>query len=235
MKNYIELVGKEIVFINEVIESYNKLLKKEVLTLNKAFDNFYLNLIKENEIYKDYKITNESSSNGYIIYSIQAEKAINNFFELTELGFNVNTSDKIDINHISLSKFFKEDSLTITFSIKEENVSITIKQEGEGVFALSTMNIDINNKVNVTNLMSEIPNNEKFKSAYYLINNLQKVESPEKIIDYLIIDKEIKEEDLNLYLLAFDFDFREAAKNPLKLNLEIKNKLLVNNRTIKTK
>lgn len=243
MKNYIELVGKEIYFIKKVTESYNSLLiRNKKITLEKIFDNFYFNLIKEDEVYKDFKITSEVSSKGntvgYLIYSpnsINTEKRINNFFELTRLVFNINKKNEIDISHISLSKFLKEDSLFIVFSIEKENINITIKQEDGAVFAMSTINVDINNKVNVTNFMLEIPENKKFKSAYYLINKLQNVENPEKIMDYLIIDKEIKEEDLNLYLLAFDFDFRDAANNPLKLNLEVKNKLLVNNRTVKIK
>lgn len=240
MKNYIELVGKEIVFINEVIESYNKLLKKEVLTLGNAFDNFYLNLIKENEEYKDYKITRSASDNGYMNnYMIYSSKSIKNEeikstdFKLSELEIGMTEENEVSVNHISLSKYIKEDSIMLTYSIKEKNITITVQQENS--FALSKISIGINNKFKITNLIDNMPENENFRSAYYIINNLQKVESPEKIIDYLLIDKEIKEEDLNLYLLAFDFDFRDAANNPLKLNLEIKNKLLVNNRTVKIK
>lgn len=242
MKNYIDLVGKEIVFINEVVESYNKLLKKEVLTLGNAFDNFYLNLIKENENYKNYKITRSASDNGYMNnYMIYSSKSIKNEeiksknFELSELEIVMTEENEVSIKHISLSKYIKEDSIMLTYSIKEKNINITITYEKENSFALSKISIDNNNKFKITNLIDEMPKSKNFRSAYYIINKLQEVENPENIIDYLLIDKEIKEEDLNLYLLAFDFDFRDAANNPLKLNLEIKNKLLVNNRTVKIK
>lgn len=242
MKNYIELVGKEIVFINEVVESYNKLSKKEALTLEYVFDNFYLNLIKENEDYKNYKITRSASDNGYMNnYMIYSSKAIkneeikSNDFELSELEIGLNDKNEVSVNHISLSKYIKADFMMITYSIKEKNINITITQEQENSFALSKISIDNNNKFKITNLIDEMPENENFRSAYYIINNLKKVENPEKIIDCLILDKEIKEEDLNLYVLAFDFDLKGIANNPLKLNLKIKEKLLLNNRTPKIK
>lgn len=251
MKNYLDLIEKKSDFISNFVKSYDNLIKtqktknnynnlinnhqkNQKINTKEVFNNFYLHLKKNDEAYNGYKISCEETDEkikkketNYII-NIPNFKYKNEAFEIVEMKFSLIKNETV-INSISLTKYLNKENIIINVDITKELIEIHIKSTNKKGFGLAKLSF-FNNKINKGELIEELPETGSFKECLSFFNRINDLGYREEVIDFLILNKDFTEEELNLYLIAYDLDLKKEFKSPLRVNFKEKNGMFIINK-----
>lgn len=241
MKNYIKEIEKNSFFINNFIHSYNTLIKnknrknnynkiiksKEVnkyLTSKDIINHFSIKM-KKDIIYNNYKILKDiKNKNSFII--IKENLKTEDFFEVVEINFNIRKGNTLEINNIKLAKELSEKNIIININIEREFIELYIRGVSNQIFGMAKLSF-FNNKVDKGEILDDIEKISNFKELLKFFNEINNIGYKEEIIDFLILNKNFTKEELELYLIAYDLDFKKELENPLRVKFKENNKMLI--------
>lgn len=247
MKNYLEYIIRESFFIRSVIKSYDCLIKSKEIKKNynelinkeqkniknlkinekEIFDNFNVNLnaIKD---FKGYIVSHKKEKNNYVINKTN-DNYENDIFSVSGLTFNLK-NNKTNISNVYLKKILNKGKLIIYVDVEESSVNFHVNAEDKNYNFFGVARLVIyDNKIDKLE-MNEGLKSDIFKECMSLFNKINKSGYIEEIIDFLILNKDFTEEELNLYLIAYDLDFKKELENPLRINFKEKNDILMINK-----